>query len=366
MRGYAVLAVFAYHATKYFPGGWAGVDVFFVLSGYLITSLLLQEFRHARQIRLGDFWGRRAIRLLPALITVLALVVAIGWWRAGPNGVHNLWMSALSGLGYFANFRDLNPAKMPLLGHLWSLSLEEQFYLTWPLILTVALRRRISALHLGRWLIVLAGALSVYTLALYLNGASLYRLGAMPDTHSVGLLLGCAVALLRFQNPAFGARFVTQIQAAAVLFVVVGMPILLVTGHSESGAQIYGGYLLVSAGTAGLLLERLNCPTPILSRLLEARWVVWLGQRSYEFYLVHYPIIVMLERARVGSGVLPFVALPLTVAASAAIHGLWAAPQRRWRERLNLHRQHVSAVKGPSQELDADAGDTSPAGIRLS
>ena len=201
LRAIAVLAVFLYHAgVGWMPGGFLGVDVFFVISGYLITSLLLAEYRRGGHIRLGRFWARRARRLLPAvgvLIAVTMVVAAI----VEPDRIDRLRGDAISSLAYVANWHFIfghqsyfDQFQRPsLFRHLWSLSVEEQFYLLWPLVFAAGMtlfgRRR---LIVG----VLAGALGSVALAWALfdpDDASRAYYGT--DTHAVGLLFGVALAL---------------------------------------------------------------------------------------------------------------------------------------------------------------------------
>jgi peptidoglycan/LPS O-acetylase OafA/YrhL len=354
MRAFAVLAVFAYHLTNLAPGGWAGVDVFFVLSGYLITGLLIREYRRTSRLDLLGFWGRRGIRLLPALLVTIAMVLAVGWWRAGPGGVRDLWIGAISVLAYVANFRAIHPASMPLFAHLWSLSLEEQFYLTWPLVLWLALRRGFTFGRIAGWLLFAAGLVTANALVQYQRGALPTRVADMPDTHSAGLLLGSALALF-LAGHRLSERHRRPVQLAAAT-IAGAMVVFFALAGVGNGLAFAWGYPVVAAATVVLLIERVSFPSQLLDRVFEARWAVWIGQRSYEIYLVHLPILDLLRRADFGTVSQFLIGFPLTILLSASIHALSRPLQADLRRRLDAGRSRPVGVPAPAAVAEAAVG----------
>jgi peptidoglycan/LPS O-acetylase OafA/YrhL len=303
MRALAVLAVFGYHAgLGWLPGGFLGVDVFFVISGYLITSLLLREFRGTGHIEIGRFWLRRARRLLPAvgvLIAVALIVSAI----AEPAKIDQIRGDALASLFYFANWHFIFAhtsyfeqfGRPSLFTHLWSLSVEEQFYLFWPVVFAVGMK----LFGRGRLLLgVLAGAIGSVVLAwiLFDPGHDASRIYYGTDTHAVGLLAGVALALvwspteLRVHK-SFGPLVGPILDALGVI--ALGYLILsFVHVHDYDLALWHGGYAWIAIATA-LLLAALAHPAARLGGIIGRPALLWLGLRSYSFYLWHWPVLVM-------------------------------------------------------------------------
>jgi peptidoglycan/LPS O-acetylase OafA/YrhL len=303
MRALAVLAVFGYHAgLGWLPGGFLGVDVFFVISGYLITSLLLREFRGTGGIELGRFWIRRARRLLPAvgvLIAVAMIVSAI----ADPNKIDQTRGDALASLFYFANWHFIFAhtsyfeqfGRPSLFTHLWSLSVEEQFYLFWPIVFAAGMK----FFGRGRLLLgVLAGAIASVILAwiLFDPGHDASRVYYGTDTHAVGLLAGVALALVWSPveirtHKSFGPLVGPILDALGV--VALGYLILCFFHvHDYDLALWHGGYAWVAIATA-LLLAALAHPAARLGNIIGRPALLWLGLRSYSFYLWHWPVLVM-------------------------------------------------------------------------
>jgi peptidoglycan/LPS O-acetylase OafA/YrhL len=331
MRALAVLAVFGYHAgLDWVPGGFLGVDVFFVISGYLITSLLLREFRATDRIALGRFWLRRARRLLPAvgvLIAVAMIVSAI----AAPSKIDQVRGDALSSLFYFANWHFIYAhtsyfeqfGRPSLFTHLWSLSVEEQFYLFWPLIFAAGMK----LFGRGRLLLgVLAGAAGSVVLAWILfdpaHDASRIYYGT--DTHAVGLLAGVALALvwspvqLRTHR-SFGPLVGPILDALGV--VALGYLILSFAHvHDFDLALWHGGYAWVAFATA-LLLAALAHPAARLGGIIGRPALLWLGLRSYSFYLWHWPLLAM-TRPGVDIDLPRGVLVPLQLLACLALADL--------------------------------------------
>jgi peptidoglycan/LPS O-acetylase OafA/YrhL len=327
LRALAVMAVFFYHAgVGWMPGGFLGVDVFFVISGYLITSLLLSEYRRGGHIRLGRFWARRARRLLPAvgvLIAVTMVVAAI----VEPGRINELRGDAIASLAYVANWHFIyahqsyfDQFQQPsLFRHLWSLSVEEQFYLFWPLVFAAGMtlfgRRRLIA---G----VLVGALGSVALAWILfdphHDSSRVYYGT--DTHAVGLLIGVALALAwspvelrrdapsRWFGPLLDALGVVGLGYVVISFVQV---------HDYDLALYHGGYLWLALFTA-LLIAALAHPAARLGGLLARPPVVWLGVRSYSFYLWHWPVLA-LTRPGIDVSLPRGVLIPLQLLAVLAL-----------------------------------------------
>ncbi len=301
MRAIAVLAVFLYHAgVGWMPGGFLGVDVFFTISGYLITSLLLSEYRRGGHIRLGQFWLRRARRLLPAvgvMIAVTMVVAAI----VEPERMTALRGDAISSLTYIANWHFalghqsyFDQFQRPsLFRHLWSLSVEEQFYLFWPL----AFAAGMSLLGRKRLLLgVLAGALASLALMWILfDPTDTARAYYGTDTHAVGLLIGVALALVwsplqmrqaksgRWSGPALDAIGVVALGYLVLSFLDV---------HDYDLALFHGGYLWLALATAAVLAVVAH-PAARLGGLLAQPPLIWLGLRSYSFYLWHWPVLVL-------------------------------------------------------------------------
>jgi peptidoglycan/LPS O-acetylase OafA/YrhL len=330
LRALAVLAVFFYHSSVgWMPGGFLGVDVFFVISGYLITSLLLREFRRGDHVRLGRFWLRRARRLLPAvgvLIAVTMIVAAI----VEPDRIDQLRGDAIASLAYFANWHFIlgdqsyfDQFQRPsLFTHLWSLSVEEQFYLFWPLVFAAAMK----LFGRGRLLLgVGAGALASVALAwiLFDPGSDASRVYYGTDTHAVGLLAGVALALAwspielrrRRTGPLVGP-VLDVVGVLALAYIVLSF----LHVHDYDLALWHGGYLWLALVTA-LLLAVLAHPASRLGGLLGRAPVLWLGLRSYSFYLWHYPVL-MLTRPGLDVSLPRGVLVPLQLLAVLALADL--------------------------------------------
>jgi peptidoglycan/LPS O-acetylase OafA/YrhL len=331
MRALAVLAVFGYHAgLDWVPGGFLGVDVFFVISGYLITSLLLREFRSTDHIALGRFWLRRARRLLPAvgvLIAVAMIVSAI----AEPDKIDTIRGDALSSLFYFANWHFIYEhnsyfesfGRPSLFTHLWSLSVEEQFYLFWPLIFAAGMK----LFGRGRLLLgVLAGAVGSVVLAwiLFDPGHDASRIYYGTDTHAVGLLAGVALAMVwspvQLRTHRSFGPLVGPILDALGVVALAYLVLSFVHVHDYDLALWHGGYAWVAVATA-VLLAAMAHPAASLGRILGRPALLWLGLRSYSFYLWHWPVLAM-TRPGVDVDLPRGILIPLQLLACLALADL--------------------------------------------
>jgi len=303
LRAVAVAAVVIYHfGVSWLPGGFLGVEVFFVISGYLITSLLLGEWRDSGAINLRRFWLRRARRLLPALFVTLVGVSALAVLFA-PDAVFELRKAVLAAATYVTNWYQIfgkqsyfqRFGRPPLLRNLWSLAVEEQFYLAWPLLLLLglkALRGRMRALLT----VILGGALasSLLMIVLYHPGTDPSRVYYGTDTRASGLLLGAALAFV--WNP---SRLSRTVQAnARHLMAGVGAAALIALAAimwraTEFSPFVYqGGMLLVDVLTAVVIAVTVH-PALRFGRALGMRPLRWIGERSYSIYLWSWPICAL-------------------------------------------------------------------------
>jgi peptidoglycan/LPS O-acetylase OafA/YrhL len=272
VRGIAIAAVVGLHFFG-LSGGFYGVDLFFVLSGFLITTLLLEERDRHGSVSLRRFYNRRANRLLPALLTVLVVIGVLGSARY----THIKLAEIIGGSVYLANLLPRGILAKTPADHLWTLAQEEQFYLVWPLMLIALLRKR-SEKHLLAVLGAVIAVLILYRLAFVVAGASYDRLHYFPDMHADGLLIGCAGAVLWRR----GVR-VPPLMGAAGLGVVLAAFVF--------GAQsvTLGVYPLPLVEVACLLVILGAVETGALQRFLSLRPLVWLGLVSYSLYLWQQP-----------------------------------------------------------------------------
>ncbi len=306
-----------YHAgVSWLPGGLLGVDVFFVLSGFLITSLLLTEFSRTGRISLLGFWGRRARRLLPAMAILLASMIAWATYLSPATSRASLRGDALSTLGYAANWRfiisgqgyfDHFGPQSPLL-HTWSVAVEEQFYLVWPLLLLLVLRWR----RRGVFTLAFAGATAsaAWMWVLSVDGASTSRLYYGTDTRALPLLLGCTLAALR--PPAGIEDSLSRVRKASVarsvrvliqllgLAGVSGLVFCWLRVQGQSTWLYRGGFIVVAASTVALLLSCTDAPRGPLARILSLPPIRYIGAISYGLYLYHWPLFLYLTHARTG------------------------------------------------------------------
>jgi peptidoglycan/LPS O-acetylase OafA/YrhL len=315
IRAFAVMAVLLYHfGISWLGGGLLGVDVFFVLSGFLITSLLCREFAGTQTIRLGHFWANRARRLLPALFVLILGIAAYVRLFAGSVDVSSIrsdaiatllyganWHFVLSAQGYFAQAA----APSPLL-HTWSLAVEEQYYLIWPLIALVVAKRwgtRAIALTAG----VGAAGSALLMACLFAAGVSIDRLYYGTDTRAQALLVGSFLGAVGAQHgnqfeiiPAIwrdkGHRWWTTLG-------LVGAASLIWMWHTLDGQSAFlyrGGFLLVALAAGAVIVSCVTCPNSLLPRLLSVRALVFTGRISYGLYLYHWPLYLAISHAHTG------------------------------------------------------------------
>ncbi|MGE7635234.1 acyltransferase family protein [Bacillus paramycoides] len=302
LRGLAILGVILYHINfNWMPGGFLGVTVFFVLSGYLITDILAMEWKRNKRIDLKKFWLSRARRLLPGMIVML--VITLAWITIFHSSllekmrgdslaalfyVSNWWY-IYHKLSYFDNFNQLSP-----LNHFWSLAVEEQFYVVWPFIISLGFYyiKKQSRMIL---LICLGAAASALAMAiLYEPGADPSRIYYGTDTRAFSLLIGAALALLWPSN-----RLANKIipKARLILDVVGGTALIIILvmfwKTNQYDPFLYnGGMVLLSIATA-LLVANLAHPASRIAQFLRFKPLRWIGIRSYGIYLWHYPILTL-------------------------------------------------------------------------
>jgi peptidoglycan/LPS O-acetylase OafA/YrhL len=336
LRAVAVAAVFLYHAkVSWMPGGFLGVDVFFVISGYLITSLLLAEFQTSGRVALARFWAGRARRLLPALFALLAVCLAIGATvqRAKIVGLRG---DALSSVFYVANWRFIFEhesyfaqfGRPSLLRHLWSLAVEEQFYLLWPPLFLIGMRLR-HRVALPTLIALGAIGSTVLMWALYTPGADTSRIFYGTDTRAAPLLVGVLLAFAWKPSsmPAWDGPRARRALDAASIVAFAAVIYAFITVH-ENDQSTYRGGFLVLALCAGLLLATIVHPASTLGRELAHPIPRWLGERSYGIYLWHWPVLMFTR-----PGVDVHLARGVLIPAQAAATVLVAAISYRYIER---------------------------------
>jgi peptidoglycan/LPS O-acetylase OafA/YrhL len=304
IRALAVLCVIAYHlGFGWAAGGMLGVGVFFTLSGYLITDLLLGHWRRHGELELRTFWIRRARRLLPALVAMLIVVsIVVAVFDSGE--LASVRRQVISAAFYFANWSTIAQhgsyfarfaPPLPL-DHLWSLSIEEQFYLVWPAVLMVAILLTRGRLRLALLTLTMAGV-SVWAMAdLYHPGYDPTRVYEGTDTRAFGLLIGAALAAVWPTRRGRGERRFRKSNALEVLGLVGLVAIFVLVWRTTPFSHFLypWGFVLLSVGTAAVIAAVVN-PASSLGAVLAAPPLRWIGVRSYGIYLWQWPMIVLVN-----------------------------------------------------------------------
>ena len=325
-------------------GGLLGVDVFFVLSGFLITALLCDESVRTDTIALASFWGRRARRLLPALFVMLIGVALYAYFDASSLDLPSIRGDAMSTLSYVANWRfilsdqgyfTLAAAPSPLL-HTWSLAVEEQYYLMWPLVALGVLRWKGT-----RALAVVAGvgALSSASLmaGMHHAGFSIDRLYYGTDTRVQALMVGSCLGAIASRGswrvfPETWSMTSVGRRTGAVLG-AMGAGFLLWAWHAYNGQNSFlydGGFLLVALAAAAVIAQVVSWPRSWLARFCSLGAVGFIGRISYGLYLYHWPLFLALDHAHTGLGGFELLAVRLvaTLVVSTASYYLVELPIR--------------------------------------
>lgn len=311
LRALAVTAVICFHfGVGHASGGFLGVDLFFVLSGFLITYLLVEQFEGSAGIGFARFWARRFRRLYPALVVMVAAVCAVVWIaRPGDLG-QGLRAEATSSLLGVSNWYAISQstnyfaATTSPFTHMWSLSIEAQFYLVWPLVALLALRLRRGRMVLGLLAGLGAIASTVAMATLYASGTNLTRLYEGTDTHAEGLLIGALLAVLlsgkgslSLALPRRFTRPLTSLAAVGLFALVVGAFVVM-----DGGASFLyrGGFTLYAIVVALLIALVIGHPTRWFTKILQLSVVAYVGRLSYSLYLWHYPLVVLVTHHATG------------------------------------------------------------------
>ncbi|MBP1307697.1 peptidoglycan/LPS O-acetylase OafA/YrhL/lysophospholipase L1-like esterase [Paenibacillus sp. 1182] len=302
LRALAVIAVIVYHLNPdWLPGGLLGVGVFFTLSGYLITDILVSQWDTYHSFKMKDFWLRRARRLLPAMLTVVAVIVLCSL-LFDPSRLTALrgdvpaalvymsnWWFIFHQVSYFESFGPPSP-----LGHLWSLAVEEQFYILWPLLLALGLKFMPKRIVLAGWVTCLALISALLMAVIYVPGSDPSRVYYGTDTRGFALLIGAALALVW---PSGKLKEQASAKARMLLDSIGAISLLLLChwawASNEYDPSLYRGGLLGIALVTAIVVAALAHPVSHLGRLLGIKPLRWIGARSYGLYLWHFPVITL-------------------------------------------------------------------------
>jgi peptidoglycan/LPS O-acetylase OafA/YrhL len=297
LRGLAVVAVILFH-TSTLPSGFLGVDLFFVLSGYVITGGLLREMQRRGTVRLLPFWGRRARRLMPAFLATVAIVLV----ATTIVGDANVRLFALDdapwALSQLVNWHFIaekigygNTSNVHVFAHLWSISLEWQFYIVWPIVVAIAARRPNGE----RLIAIVAGSLAVVSAALMVHWGALDATRAYEgtDTRAFALLLGAVAATRPIQL--LVSRLDRRMASIAAVVLIAALGLVWANAAGVDDPWLYNGGLLAHSTLAAALIAVLSArPRSTVASILGSPVPRLVGEWSYSIYLAHWPIIVLL------------------------------------------------------------------------
>ncbi|MDK3617796.1 acyltransferase family protein [Staphylococcus pseudintermedius] len=315
VRAVAVIAIIIYHLNpQWLSGGFLGVDTFFVISGYLITSLLLTEYHNTGKIELMSFWLRRVKRLIPAVLFLVMGVIVLSLIFM-PTEIQKVRADSIAAIFYVSNWWYIMQnvdyfeqfAVQPL-KHLWSLAIEEQFYLVFPIVLLSLLSfiRRLKSIRIIFLILLVISMIAM--MVLYVPNENVARVYFGTDTRIQTLLMGVLLALVwpPFQLKAkVNRQMRTMIDTAGV----VGLAILFICFKfvSETNSILYyGGFFLISTVTLLVITSSVH-PSGYFAKFLGNKVFTFIGSRSYSLYLWHYPIIVLIHHQFVQGQIPPLV-----------------------------------------------------------
>ncbi len=338
LRAVAVIGVLLFHGgVSWLPGGFLGVDVFFVLSGYLITTLLLRERVAAGRIDLRRFWLRRSRRLLPAVLVLLAVIGVAAPFLVEPAQRASVRADGLAALFYVANWRFILSEQSYFAGvpsplrHLWSLSVEEQWYLLFPAVTALTLRSVRRARTFFVVLVVATVASAAWMAVLVRGPVEVSRAYYGTDARAHSLLVGAALAVAAALWPLHRARRTLAVAGGAGAVAVVAAFALV----TEADRWMYrGGFLALAVATAGVVAAVALPRRPtVLARVLGVRPLVAVGTVSYGLYIWHWPVDIALTPARTGlDGGAPWEG-PALFALRTAVAAAFTVASYRWVER---------------------------------
>ena len=332
LRAVAILLVILSHAhAPMFDGAFFGVDLFFVLSGYLITSLLLKELHANGRIDFWQFYRRRFYRLMPPLAAFLAVYCLVAPW-IWPD-LEDVYSDSLVSLLYLADYGVAFFDSPDTLLHMWSLSVEEHFYLIWPVAL-LWLARRSTPQSLWRSIAVLFALGWAWRAACVLLGQEFYEIFFRFDTRTTGLLLGSMLAALAMAEHPLLARM--QQHLPRLMWVPLAVPLLMAMEWGDMGPMVWG--LTVVEVAALVVLVAVRPAQGLIYEMLSSPTLVKIGKLSYGIYLWHYPVVRWLRAE---------FAWPVTVVLGFVISTALAALSFYTIERWALRRRDAAAAKQP-------------------
>ena len=354
LRGVAVLAVMLFHGPgEPLSGGFLGVDLFFVLSGFLITSLLVAEVAERGRVAIGRFWIRRLLRLFPALGLLCGVLLIVRLGTGDPQHIDGMPQVLL----YVANWARAGGGLVDgPLTHTWSLAIEEQFYVVWPLALGFLLRRR-PPVALAVTLLGVAGS-AILRAGLWDGMESYLRVYSGSDTRADGLLLGCAVALAASKG--LGRTLSPKLVSIAARAGLAILGVLILTVNDHAGFMYQWGLLVVNLAAAAVVLGLAVVPDARLVRLFSQPKLVAAGRLSYGLYLWNLPVNYFFGNAfdLVPAVVAAPVALALTWLMATISRGMVEEPALRLRDRLERNRAALPLIRQAAQP--ASRGRTPP------
>lgn len=283
-----------FHAgANFLEGGFIGADIFFVLSGFLITTLLIQEFNRSESINLRNFYIRRVLRLGPGFCAMLLVFCFVSFAVLGGEKANRNYIDALISLAYLSNWARAFSIHPPdFLGHTWTLAIEEQFYIVWPIFMLMLLR--ISKKRHKVALITATIALISWMLRVYLtmNGALPDRMYNGLDTRADALMVGCTLGIV-FSSGMLSRNARKIVQKLLIIMAPLSASCLLTFStlvYWRDQRMYYYGFFAVEILTAVLILDILVNQRSAIRKFFSMKWLVWVGTISYGLYIWHYPI----------------------------------------------------------------------------